>query len=64
MAQWIRLRLPSWAPGFDPQAHHLKFAINSQTLFAWYICQYIEKGRKRTKKDENEQKEAQLGPYF
>ena len=24
-AQWIRLQLPSWCPGFESQAHHLCF---------------------------------------
>ena len=25
IAQWIRLRLPSRRPGFESQAHHLRF---------------------------------------
>ena len=25
IAQWICMRLPSWCPGFESQAHHLRF---------------------------------------
>ena len=36
IAQWIRLRLPSWRPGFESQAHHLRFF--QFILFKLYIC--------------------------
>ena len=37
IAQWIRLRLPSYRPGFESQANHLRFFIYS-------ICAIFEAG--------------------
>ena len=31
-AQWIRLCLPSYRPGFESQAHHLRFFIKKHSL--------------------------------
>ena len=42
IAQWIRLRLPFASPGFESQAHHLRFY--SQILCYIRLC--IEKRRK------------------
>ena len=41
IAQWIRLRLPSCGPGFESQAHYLRF-LNKKHLFT---VNYIEKSK-------------------
>ena len=46
IAQWIRLRLPSCRPGFESQAHHLRFF--QFKLFKLYIC-HLNWNVKRTK---------------
>ena len=53
IAQWIRLCLPSCCPGFESQAHHLRFY---HLQYLCYIC-YV----KRTKV---KQKEAGFGPFL
>ena len=50
IALWFRLRLPSCSPGFESQAHHLRF-------FQFVL------GLRR-EKSENKQKEAGIGPFF
>ena len=52
IAQWIRLRLPSCRPGFESQAHHLCF-------FNLYLSFELE-----CEKNENQQKEAMIGPFL
>ena len=49
IAPWFRLRLPSCGPGFESQAHHLRF-------FQFVLKLYQEK-------NENKQKEAGIGPF-
>ena len=49
IAQWIRPNLPSCCPGFESQAHHLRF---DQFML---VC---------VKKGENKQKESGIGPFF
>ena len=49
IAQWIRPNLPSCCPGFESQAHHLRF---HQFML---IC---------VKKGENKQKESGIGPFL
>ena len=46
IAQWIRLCLPSCCPGFESQAHHLRFF--QFILFKLYIC-HLNWNVKRTK---------------
>ena len=46
IAQWIRLRLPSCRPGFESQAHHLRFL---QSKFVLY-CHCVGKRTKINKK--------------
>ena len=58
IAQWIRLRLPSCRPGFESQAHHLRFF--QFILFKLYIC-HLNWNVKRTKINKNE---AGIGPFF
>ena len=52
IAQWIHLRLSSCRPGFESQAFHLCFFINSIWLYLSF------------EKNENKQKEAVFGPFF
>ena len=35
IAQWIRLRLPSFCPGFESQTHHLSFNKCIFELYHW-----------------------------
>ena len=56
IAQWIRLRLPSFRPGFKSQAHHLRFF---QFILFKYLSFELE-----CEKNENKQKEAGIGPFF
>ena len=51
IAQWIHLCLPSCRHGFESQAHHLWF---HQFIKKIVYC----------RKDENKQKEAEIGPYL
>ena len=51
IAQWIRLHLPSCCPGFESQAHHLRF----YNKFVLHLSR---------EKNENKQKEARFGPFF
>ena len=44
IAQWIRLHLPFWGPGFESQSHHLRFSVYSQ------ICHCVEKRTKINKR--------------
>ena len=46
IAQWIRLHLPYCCPGFESQAHHLRFL--QFILFKLYIC-HLGWNVKRTK---------------
>ena len=46
IAQWIRLHLSSWGPGFEPLAHHRRFFIQILSL-CW-------------EKDENKQKRGHV----
>ena len=58
IAQWIRLRLPSCRPGYESQAHHLRF-------FSIYIVQIVNLSFElECEKNENKQKEAGIGPFF
>ena len=41
IAQWIRLRLPFCHPGFESQAHHLRFIIYSHIFHLCFICRCI-----------------------
>ena len=50
IAQWIRLRLPSCRPGFESQAHHLRFYQFILICVMW--------------KNENKQKDARIGPFL
>ena len=50
IAPWFRLRLPSCSPGFESQAHHLRF-------FQFVLKLYRENNK-------NKQKEAGIGPFF
>ena len=56
IAQWIRLCLPSCCPGFNSQARHLCFYHNSQ-ICAIFVHAMWEK-------NENKQREAEIGPFF
>ena len=58
IAQWIRLRLPSWRPGFESQAHHLRF-FQFKIVQIVYLSFELE-----YEKNENKQKEARIGPFF
>ena len=49
-APWFRLCLPSCGPGFESQAHHLRF-------FSICIIEIVMKS------NENKQKEAMIGPF-
>ena len=53
IAPWYRLRLPSCGPGFESQAHHLRF-------FQFVLLKLLLE----LEKNENKQKEAGIGPYF
>ena len=53
IAQWFRLRLPSCGPGFESQAHHLRF-------FQFVLLKLLLE----LEKNENKQKEAGIGPYL
>ena len=51
IAPWFHLRLPSCGPGFDSQAHHLRF-------FQFVLLKLYRGNGK------NKQKEAGIGPFF
>ena len=51
IAPWFRLRLPSCSPGFESQAHHLRF-------FQFVLLKLYRENNK------NKQKEAGIGPFF
>ena len=53
IAPWFRLRLPSCGPGFESQAHHLRF-------FQFGLLKLLLE----LEKNENKRKEAGIGPYF
>ena len=44
IAQWIRMRLPSFCPGFESQAHHLLFNL---FIFDCVMWNKLKKGRDR-----------------
>ena len=51
MAPWFLLHLPSCGPGFESQAHHLRF-------FQFVLLKLYRENY------ENKQKEAGIGPFF
>ena len=51
IAPWFRLRLPSCGPGFESQAHHLRFFQ--------FVLLKLYRGN-----NENKQKEAGIGPFI
>ena len=53
IAPWFHLRLPYCGPGFESQAHHLRF-------FQFVLLKLLLE----LEKNENKQKEAGIGPYF
>ena len=54
IAPWFRLRLPSCGPGFESQAHHLRF-------FQFVLLKLY---RENNENNENKQKEAGTGPFL
>ena len=55
IAQWNRVRLPSYSTGFESQAH----------AFSIYIVQIIYMlFELECEKNENKQKEAEIGPFL
>ena len=56
IAQWIRLSLPTYYPGFESQAHHLRFL--QFIKFKLYTCHF----KLDCEKNENTQKEAAIDP--
>ena len=53
IATWFRLRLPFCGPGSEFQAHHLRF-------FQFVLLKLLLE----LEKNENERKEAGIGPYL
>ena len=51
IAPWFCLRLPSCGPGFESQAHHLRF-------FQFVLLKLYREN------NENKQKEAGIGPFL
>ena len=51
IAQWIRLRLPSCNPGFESQAHHLRYY-----QFIIVLC--------NVEKTKINKKVAGIGPFY